>query len=143
VSRRTGRVLDVGCGEGRFLPPDGVGLDLDADRLRAARSRSRYLVRADAHALPFRDAVFGTVYAHRMLNDAGLIDDVLAEVCRVLIPGGRLLVLTGARHRDETDRIDRRSGAERLRRHFERVSVELPPANDRAALFVAEGPRPL
>lgn len=141
-----GRVLDVGCGDGRFLPPDGVGLDLDLERLRRAEARSRFLVAADAHALPFTDATFDTVLANRMLNEAGRIDDVLAEVARVLRRGGAILALTLAsaepsilrRSHDEAraalglrrggsrgeDRVDAENGAARLSRHFSTVEVE-------------------
>lgn len=141
-----GRVLDVGCGDGRFLPPDGVGIDVDAARLRLAARRSARVAVADAHALPFPDATFDTALANRMLNDAGAIDGVLAEIGRVLRPGGRLLVLTLARpdrsvlrgvhdearaalgigraRRDRVDRLDDANGEARLRLHFGRVDVE-------------------
>lgn len=140
----SGQVLDVGCGEGRFLPDGGVGLDLDESRLRAARARSTRLVRGDAHALPFGAASFDTVLANRMLNDAGRIDDVLREIQRVLRPGGRLLVLTlatsepsplreihdqarealGLQRARGGDRLDDANGAERLGRHFGEVQLE-------------------
>lgn len=118
ASLARGRVLDVGCGEGRFLPPGGIGLDLDVERLARARARScaafgelrsrrdaapevgaasaapPVFVRADAHALPFAASTFDTVMANRMLNDAGRIDVVLTEIARVLRSGGALLVLT-------------------------------------------------
>ena len=135
-----GRVLDVGCGEGRFLPPGGVGLDLDAARLARARDRSALIVRADAHALPFRDATFDTVYAHRVLNDAGRVDHVLGEIARVLRTQGRLLLFTRARHGDG-DRLDRWNGEARLRDRFEHVAAELHPTDERAAFFRAERPR--
>lgn len=133
----TGRVLDIGCGDGRFLPPGGVGLDIDMDRLTAARERSSLLVRADARALPFADGTFDTVYAHRMLNDTGNVDAVLTQIRRILRPSGRLLVFTRARP-GEGDRLDRANGEDRLRRYFERVHAELDPLDDRAALFVAQ-----
>ena len=135
-----GRTLDVGCGSGTFLLQGAVGLDPDLAALEQARTRSGRLVRADAHALPFRDASFDTVYANRMLNDAGRIDDVLAEISRVLRPRGRLLVFTRARA-GEGDRLDRTSGEVRLRRHFEAVRAEIHPTDERAAVFVAERPR--
>lgn len=135
-----GRVLDLGCGEGRFLPPHGVGLDLDPERLRLARARSWLLVRADARSVPFARGSFDTVYANRMLNDTGDVDRVLREIARVLRQDGRLLVLTRARTA-EGDRLDRGNGTERLRRHFARVEAILDPADERAALFVGDAPR--
>lgn len=139
-SLRGGRVLDIGCGDGRFTPPDGVGIDTDRDRLRALQARSVAVVRADARALPFGDGTFDTVYAHRMLNDTGAVDRALSEAARVLRPRGTLLVFTRARPADG-DRLDRWNGAERLRPFFHAVSVELTPEDDRAALFIAERPR--
>lgn len=136
----SGRALDVGCGEGRFLASSIVGVDLDAARLRAARARSRLLVQSDAHSLPFRDGSFDTAYANRVLNDAGRIDDVLAEIGRVLRPDGRLVVFTRARP-GEGDRLDRSNGEARLAAHFERVSAELHPTDERAAVFLAARPR--
>ncbi len=137
-----GRVLDVGCGDGRFLPPEGIGVDLDPERLRRAATRSRKLVRADAHALPFADASFDTVLANRMLNAAGRIDVVLEEIARVLRPGGRLLVLTRAAPRESAaDRLDVDNGRARLARRFARVDVErFAQAHDEdgATLFRAE-----
>jgi SAM-dependent methyltransferase len=130
------RVLDVGCGEGRFLPERAFGVDLDPLRVRAARARSSRVAVADAHALPFADATFDTALANRMLNDAGRIDDVLAEIRRVLRPGGQLVVFTRARP-GEGDRLDRWNGAARLGGHFARVTTERCEDDDRAALFVA------
>jgi ubiquinone/menaquinone biosynthesis C-methylase UbiE len=135
-----GRVLDVGCGEGQFLPDRGVGIDRDALRIAVARERSPLIAVADAHALPFGDDTFDTAYAHRMLNDAAPIDDVLAEVRRVLRADGRLLIFTRARPR-EGDRLDRQNGEQRLLPHFERVETILHPSDERAALFVADAPR--
>ena len=131
-------MLDLGCGDGRFLPPGGVGVDLDLDRLRNVPARSAGLVQADAHALPFAAATFDTVLANRMLNAAGRIDDVFREVIRVLRPGGALVVLTRARPTTEDDRLDPENGAARLGAHFEEVTVDRAAS---AALFLARRPR--
>jgi ubiquinone/menaquinone biosynthesis C-methylase UbiE len=136
----SGTVLDAGCGEGRFLPADGVGLDIDEAPLLIARTRSHRIVRADARALPFTAETFDTAYAIRMLNDTGDVDGVLGEIARVLRRGGRLIVFTRARP-GHGDRLDRSNGEDRLRRHFRQVAAELDPVDGKAALFVAEGPR--
>lgn len=131
-------MLDAGCGDGRFLPPDGIGLDLDLERLKNARRTSPLVVCGDAHRLPFAAATFDTVFANRMLNAAGRVDDVLRELARVLQPDGTLVVLTRARSRAEQDRLDPENGADRLGRCFETVTVERTAD---AALLVARTKR--
>jgi SAM-dependent methyltransferase len=133
-----GLVLDLGCGDGRFLPPRGVGVDLDLERLRAARAKSPLVVRADAHALPFGDETFDTVLANRMLNAAGRVDDLLSEIARVLRADGTLVVLTRARLRPDEDRLDPENGVRRLGDHFTDVRAE---REGDAAIFVARKTR--
>ena len=100
-----GRALDVGCGEGRFcriLRAEGfepVGLDPTSELLDAARAKdpdSRY-VEGRAEALDFADASFDLVVACLSLIDIEHADRAIAEMARVLKPGGTLLVanLTG------------------------------------------------
>jgi ubiquinone/menaquinone biosynthesis C-methylase UbiE len=101
------RVLDLGIGPGtaaletwRADPSRRhVGLDRSAPMLRLARRRAaalglaQPLVRADALRLPFRDGAVDGVIGHSVLY---LLDDparALAEVRRVLRPGGGLAFL--------------------------------------------------
>ncbi|MFD2472962.1 class I SAM-dependent methyltransferase [Amycolatopsis silviterrae] len=99
-----GEVLEVAVGTGRNLPwypPDvrltGVDLSpsmLDLARRRAAASgREVTLTEADAQSLPFPDAAFDTVVC--TLGLCGVPDEraAIAEMHRVLRPGGRLLLL--------------------------------------------------
>src|SRR5262249_57318262 len=92
-----GRVLDIGCGTGRNLThyPEGatvIGVDPAADVLgRAAlRRRGTPLVQARAEQLPFRDAAFGTVVSGLGFSSVGGPAAGLAEIRRVLAPGGQL-----------------------------------------------------
>jgi SAM-dependent methyltransferase len=108
-----GVALDVGCGEGRFcriLRAEGfepVGLDPTEELLAAARARDphgRY-VEGRAEALDFPDAGFDLVVSCLSLIDIEDAAAAIAEMARVLKPGGTLLVanLTGfssARARD-------------------------------------------
>jgi ubiquinone/menaquinone biosynthesis C-methylase UbiE len=93
-----GLCLDLGCGSGLYfdvLAATGrtvVGLDRSADQLRIARGRSRHVLQGDAAALPFPDSTFRTVAAMWISTDVDDFTAVLAEVARVLAPGGVVLV---------------------------------------------------
>lgn len=100
-----GRTLDLGTGTGRNLPayPAGVrpvGVDPHADALAWARRRAPGvpLVIARAEALPFRDGCFDTVVSGLVLCSVDDPDAALAEVRRVLRPGGALRLLEHVRH---------------------------------------------
>jgi ubiquinone/menaquinone biosynthesis C-methylase UbiE len=99
-----GRTLDLGCGTGRNLPllPAGthaVALDPSRDALRRARRRapSVPLLVARAEALPFRDGTFDTVLSGLVFCSVGDPARGLAEVRRVLRPGGELRMLEHVR----------------------------------------------
>jgi SAM-dependent methyltransferase len=93
------RVLDVGCGTGRFtaaLEAAGAqvtGLDRDPAMLQLARHRTRArLLRADAHAVPLDDDTFDLAVAITLLEFADRAEQVIAELVRVTRPGGRIAV---------------------------------------------------
>ncbi|TMJ97029.1 MAG: class I SAM-dependent methyltransferase [Actinobacteria bacterium] len=98
------RVLDLGCGTGFNLEaartlgvPDGVGVDLSIRALSFCRERGlRRLVRGDAAAPPFCDAMFDIVLALDVIEHVEDDRAALGELLRVLRPGGRLIVFTPA-----------------------------------------------
>src|SRR5580765_4167056 len=94
------RILDLGCGSGRELsswgaaPEDSIiGIDLNRARLAAARTRfpDRTFLQACGEALPFRDATFDRVISSVALPYMD-IPQALAEIHRVLVPGGTLML---------------------------------------------------
>jgi len=101
-------VLDLGCGEGRHvhalhLEPGVhvVGLDADAPSLAKATAGLASLppadgaalfLRGDAYRLPFADAAFDILVCSEVLEHLLDLDSALAEITRVLKPGGRLAV---------------------------------------------------
>jgi ubiquinone/menaquinone biosynthesis C-methylase UbiE/uncharacterized protein YbaR (Trm112 family) len=111
LGTETSRVLDLACGTGIFTRPLAmqsrgvvVGLDLSRPMLRHARrlmSRAGIgnvlLVRANAFRLPFIDATFSYVNCCGALHLFDKPDQALAEIRRVLAPGGHLCVQTTIR----------------------------------------------
>ena len=92
------RVLDVGCGEGQISrlaaalgATEVVGVDPTWAQVRLARERGggpSYL-RAGAGRLPFTSGSFDHVVACLVFEHIRDVDDAIAEVARVLEPGGR------------------------------------------------------
>ena len=104
VGGARGLTLDLGSGTGRNLPlyPAGVrviGVEPSAEALVRSRRRApgALLVRASAEALPFRDGVFDTVVCGLVLCTVNDPPRALAELRRVLGPGGQLRALEHVR----------------------------------------------
>ena len=95
------RVLEVGSGLGLLAvevadSADGatvVGLERSPAQIAAARrSPNVRYVEGDAHAIDFPDASFDVAYARYLLEHVSRPDRVLAEMRRVVRPGGRVAV---------------------------------------------------
>jgi ubiquinone/menaquinone biosynthesis C-methylase UbiE len=120
------RVLDIGCGPGRFwaanfetLPPDikltladlSPGMVNEAVGNMIAMGDKWGSVAgevADVCALPFADGGFDIVTAMHMLYHAPDKDRAISEIARVLRPGGRLIVTTnGSQTMKELNELSR------------------------------------
>lgn len=97
-------VLDLGCGDGVLastLARRGArvtGLDADPRMLAAARRRAKAesvelnLVQGRAEAPPFPDGSFDCIVAVTVLCFVGEADRAIAELARVIRPGGRVVI---------------------------------------------------
>jgi demethylmenaquinone methyltransferase/2-methoxy-6-polyprenyl-1,4-benzoquinol methylase len=108
VLRRAGlrpgmKVLDIATGTGLVAraaasaveaPANVVGIDPSAGMLREARRVfAGPLAQGRIETLPFRDAIFDFVTIGYALRHAADLDVALRECLRVLVPGGRLVIL--------------------------------------------------
>ena len=109
LASASGRVLEIGAGTGLNLRhyPDTVDelvlsepVEAMARRLERRTRRRRidaHVVRAAADTLPFTDATFDTVVSTLVLCTVEHPGRALAELRRVLRPGGRLLFIEHVR----------------------------------------------
>jgi SAM-dependent methyltransferase len=142
------RVLEVGGGQGELaermqseLRAAVTFVDQSERMVELARGRgiADSLV-GDIQALPFEDGSFDTVVAAWMLYHVQDLDRGLAEIARVLAPGGSLVAVTNSvRHLEELrtifdtlmrgyeERFNSENGEATLRRHF--AGVQRADAN--------------
>src|ERR1019366_4363555 len=130
------RVLDVGCGKGRFARvfqqqeprAELWGLDISPEMLRYVPAGIQ--TRAGAMTeLPFEDSYFDGAYATESLEHAVEIGKAVSEICRVVKPGGRIAIIDknaeqwGRLHTPEWEKWFTRKELERLlRRDCRQVS---------------------
>lgn len=155
----SGRVLEVGCGPGRLwlenmerlsedtqiaLSDLSIGMVREArEALRSSQLDIQFLV-ADAQALPFPEEHFDVVVANHMLYHVPDRERALAEIHRVLRPGGRFCATTiGRTHMRElgelaasfdldvpvidstTYTFTLETGLEEISRHFREAGLRL------------------
>ena len=137
---RPRKVLEVGPGPGELsarimteLDAEVVALDVSERMVALARERGVDARVGDVQTLPFEDGSFDTVVAAWMLYHVPDLDRGLAEIARVLTPGGRLVAVTNSElHLDEARAVasvstvgrlpfHRDNGRKILERHFAAV----------------------
>lgn len=125
------RVLEVGVGTGRIAYPvleagcRVVGFDISAEMLREVGGGKRPLslafplLQADMHTLPFCANAFDAVLAVHVLHLARDLSQTLAQIARVLRPGGAFI--------QGDDWIDPQSVVGRLRDELRQRALALSP----------------
>lgn len=98
---RPGEILvDLGCGAGLLAPHVAtkgyrhVGVDLVASALTQAAEHRVEPIRADVARLPLRDGCAAVVSAGELLEHVTDLPGTVAEACRILRPGGTLVLDT-------------------------------------------------
>ena len=99
----TDHILDVGCGTGdlavafhRAKPRSIIGLDFAADMLNLAAGTTRDCVawcQGDGLFLPFADNTFNIVCSAFVIRNFQNLTTGLGEMHRVLVPGGKIVIL--------------------------------------------------
>ena len=135
-SLRGKRVLDVGCGKGRFArvfkqqEPEAEfwGIDISEEMLRfvppGIHTRAGSMTQ-----LPFENSFFDGAYATESLEHAIEIENAVSEMCRVVKPGGRIAIIDkNAEHWGQLETPEwetwftRKELEKLLRRHCRQVS---------------------
>ena len=100
IVRRVGEgktLLEVGCGTGLILErvaqfaARADGVDVSPGMVEHARRRGLNVRVADATALPYADAAFDVAYSFKVLAHVSRLDEALAEMLRVVRPGGHIV----------------------------------------------------
>jgi 2-polyprenyl-6-hydroxyphenyl methylase / 3-demethylubiquinone-9 3-methyltransferase len=100
ASREGAVLVDLGCGAGLLAPHVAgrgyrhIGVDMSPSALRQAGEHGVHGVRGDVLAVPLADACADVVTAGEILEHVPDLRGAVAEACRVLRPGGLLVIDT-------------------------------------------------
>jgi len=67
LNTKKGKILDLGCGEGRFLPYSDVGIDFSIGMIKRAKKKGKSLICASVLNLPFKSKSFDVAFSVEVL----------------------------------------------------------------------------
>jgi SAM-dependent methyltransferase len=136
--KRTGAVLDVGCGPAsrlQLIDIHPVGVDLNPSYCRAYAQLGGISVQGSANALPFADRSFAAVWSIGMFHHLPpeVAHEAVREMVRVCAPGGQVAILDGVLPRRPLLRLPalliRRADRGRFMRSQEELTALLPDSS--------------
>ncbi len=95
-SKRSEKILDIGCGSSKILEafPQAIGMDIAFNKLRYRRRLINSLVNADIFSIPFRSNSFDEVFCIEVIEHVKQSEVIFKELNRVLKNGGLLILGT-------------------------------------------------
>lgn len=93
-----GRILDAGCGEGDFLAkfPNSIGIDINIEHLKKAKTKNKNVVLASVTHIPFKSESIDSIYSHDVIEhlDVNSAYEMFIEFQRILKKGGCIVLRT-------------------------------------------------
>lgn len=99
------RILDIGCGprgslEWAETAAERVGIDplVESYRILGIDKHKMRYIKKGAEDIPFEEEYFDVVSSFNSLDHVDDLDQVIAEIIRVIAPGGLFLLITDVNH---------------------------------------------
>jgi len=95
--KNCGQILDIGCGEGRFIkqgPKKIIGIDRNIKSVEKCKQQDYNVIQSDVRSLPFSSQSINGIHCSHVIEhfSPGDVHKILSDFDRVLTPGGILAI---------------------------------------------------